>query len=329
MAAGYARKYTTGMDRGNRAVRWDVGGVPAELGDLGADSDGHTESFANAINASGTTVGAALKYTGGTYFGSRAVRWEASSVLATELGHLGTDTSGETEAHAGAINISGTAIGFARKYAGGTDLGLRAVRWDAGGTAATELGNLGMSSSGVSHGYATAVNAAGTAVGSVQKHSGGREVGLRAVRWDASSTVATELGHLGTDGNGVTNSYAIAINASGTAVGWAEAYPGGTHAGNRAVFWSGDAVAIDLNTLLSPADATLWTLSRATAISDTNWVTGVGWFDADGPGPLGAYNRLFLIQIPEPANLCLLSIAAGALLRRSHLRVTPKTTAGL
>ena len=36
-----------------------------------------------------------------------------------------------------------TTVGSARKYTNGTEVGYRAVRWDAGATTATELGNLG------------------------------------------------------------------------------------------------------------------------------------------------------------------------------------------
>ena len=77
----------------------------------------------------------------GTYLGTAAVRWDASGTAATELGNLGTDTSGYTERQAYAINTAGTAVGYANKYSpDGTFLGHRAVRWDASGTAA-ELGN--------------------------------------------------------------------------------------------------------------------------------------------------------------------------------------------
>src|SRR5512132_663648 len=43
---------------------------------------------------------------------------------------------------------NGAAVGYAQKYIGGTDLGPRALRWDASGNAATELSGLGTSSSG-------------------------------------------------------------------------------------------------------------------------------------------------------------------------------------
>ena len=88
----------------------------------------------------------------------------------------------------------------------GRDLGHRAVRWDASGTAATELGNLGTDANGVTQSVAVAINDAGTAVGYADKYDdSGVCLGDRAVRWDASGTAATELGNLGTDIGGITD----------------------------------------------------------------------------------------------------------------------------
>src|SRR5207237_385398 len=173
-------------------------------------------------------------------------------------------------------------------------------RWGASGTAATELGNLGQISS-----RAYALNAAGTAVGSADKAAGR----ARAVRWDASGTAATELGSLDTDGF----SEAYAINAAGTVVGYSATIDGETVIGKRAALWGADAVAVDVNTLIDPAGG--WNLFEASSISDTNWVGGWGDYDPDGTGPLEAYSRAFLLQVPatvpEPGP-GLIALPAGA-----------------
>ena len=44
--------------------------------------------------------------------------------------------------------------------------------------------------------------------------------------------------------------------------------------------------------------------------------SGIGVFDPDGAGGLDAYDRLFLVQVPEPATLSLLAIGGLALIRR-------------
>ncbi len=375
-AVGYAIKYDSGVSKGNHAVRWDASGTAAtELGHLGTDSSGVTDSRAHAINTVGTSVGSAEKYESGVSKGNRAVRWDASGTAATELGHLATDSSGYTFSEAYAINDAGTAVGVAAKHEADVDDGNRAVRWDASGTAATELGHLGLSTIGYTYSAAYAINAAGTAVGSAEKYESGSEMGIRAVRWDASGTAATELGHLGTidghtiseayaindagtavgyawksesdvskgiravrwdasgtaatelghlgtDANGYTTSRAYAINAAGIAVGFAQEYDlSGAFLGQRAVAWGLDGVAIDLNTLLGPDDAAGWlNLFQAASINDAGWVTGLGTYDPDGAGPLGAYTRMFLLDasslIPEPASLSLLALGGMVMLRR-------------
>jgi MYXO-CTERM domain-containing protein len=325
-AAGSAFKYSFLTSFGSRAVRWNASGAVTELGTLGTDSGGGTYGSAHAINTAGTVVGAAEKYTAGTNLSFRAVRWDASGTSATELGNLGTDGSGVTFALATAINTAGVAIGFAQKYTGGVHVGPRAVRWDASGTSATELGNLGTSIiNGSTNSVAYGINDAGAVVGVASKITGGGSLGPRAVRWDASGTSATELGNLGTDSSGVAYSQAYAINTAGAAVGYAAKYTDGTLVGDRAVLWNLDGGTFDLNTLIDSDSG--WTLTQAYGISNTNWVTGIGLFDPDGAGPLDGYGRYFLLDassvVPEPAGLALLSLGGIALLRRrAWLKIT-------
>jgi hypothetical protein len=210
---------------------------------------------------------------------------------------LGTKTNGVTTSEAYAVNDSGTAVGYARKYVAGVDFGNRAVRWDSSSTLGTELGNLGTTSGGTTQSFAYAVNSSGTAVGYSTKYISGVYYGDQAVRWDASSATAIELGGLG---NGY-ETFALAVNDSGTAVGWARPTISGIF---RALAWRSDGNAIDLNTMIDPASG--WTLNQAYSISNTGWVTGVGVFDSDGPGGEAAYQRLFLMQmVPEPGTLLL------------------------
>jgi hypothetical protein len=258
------------------------------------------------------------KYSGDADLGSRAVRWDASGTAATELGNIGTDGSGYTQSGATAVNVAGTAIGGARKYAGGIDVGLRAVRWDAAGTAATELGNLGTSGSGYTSTQAYAISSAGTAVGYAEKYTGGVDLGTRAVRWDGSGA-ATELIYLG---SGYTQSLAYSINAAGVAVGEASGVSGAFP--YRALLWNPNTTAaIDLGTLIDPNSG--WTLVEADGISDTNWVAGWGYFDPDGGGPLAFYSREFLLDVssivvPEPSSIALLALGGFALLRHRWRR---------
>jgi hypothetical protein len=283
----------------SRAVRWDASGTAAtelELLGLFFNSEG------TAINNAGVVVGWVSKYdSSGEYKGNRAVRWDAWGTVVTELDNLGTGASGGTWTRANDINATGTAVGYAEKHDAGVSKGYRAVRWDASGTAATELGVLGFSGNfDVTESYAVAINDAGAAVGYTSKYDGsGVYMGERAVRWDASGTAAIELGNLGTDASGYTETNIYAINDAGIAVGYADDYDdSGTNLGERAVFWGLNGDAVDLNTLIDPVSG--WTLTQAHAISNTGWIGGSGLFDPDGAGGQESYARLFLLQLPAP-----------------------------
>jgi len=314
---GSSSKYA-GTYGGTVAVRWDAGVTAAtELGHLGLDEDGQAYASSVAVNDAGTAVGHAIKYVARVNHGIRAVRWDAGSTAATELGHLGTNARGETAAFTVAVDAAGTAVGFSRKYSAGVFLGDRAVRWDAGATAATELGNLGTNASGRAYGSAHMINASGTSIGYVEKYVGNVNLGERAVRWEAGGTAATELGVLGTL-SGVTSAYAYAINAHGTIVGTVVEYDENIFRGFRAVLWRADNSAFDLNRLIDPASG--WTLNFAYGISDTNFVAGLAKFDPDGAGPVQAYQRMFVIDataaVPEPGLAAVLTPVGVALLRR-------------
>ena len=178
-AISYAEKYANGVDLGSRAVRWDVSGTATELGNLGTDNSAVTYVVAFGINPAGAAVGYAYK-NGEVNLGERAVRWDASSGAATELDSLGSSSSGSSSSDAYAINAGGVAVGTSGKYVGGTGVGSRAVRWDASGTAATELGNLGANISGITHSQAYSLNTGGTAVGYAEKWTGNTSLGYRA-----------------------------------------------------------------------------------------------------------------------------------------------------
>jgi hypothetical protein len=255
VAVGSVRKMEAGSNMGNRAIRWDASGI-LELPNLGMMyvSD-YTNTYARAVSDAGIAVGSARKYIGpgSVDVGDRAVRWNAAGTIVTELGHLGTNSSGSTNGSARAVNAGGTAVGYMRKFANNADRGERAVRWDASGTAATELGVLSTNSSGFTTGRAEAVNASGTAVGYVQHYQDNLEKGNRPVRWDANGTVATALGMLGAYDSGYASGYALAINDAGTTAGNVTKYVDNTDKGECAVRWeSGSTVAVELGHLGTP-----------------------------------------------------------------------------
>jgi hypothetical protein len=312
---GYANTFAAGQS-GPRAVRWNAGQTAAtELGNIGINTSGNGSALALAINSAGTIVGYGEKFDGNLDNGNRAIRWDAGTNAATELGNLGTTAAGYTNTRATAINDAGAAVGYAEKFTVIGDLGRRAARWDATGTTATELGNLGTDNVGATQSIAYDISAAGTTVGSADKYLMGASIGKRAVRWDATGTTATELGLLPANDPARGFAEAFSINSAGLAVGLsANLNANGTgSSGARAVLWGLDGQAIDLNTLIDPASG--WFLGAAYAISDTNWITGTATFDPDGAGSTPTTVRGFLIHVPEPASLGVLTFA-NALLRR-------------
>jgi hypothetical protein len=287
------------------AVRWtNSGGTAMELGTVAAIG-ANAYYLARAVNVAGIAVGQVSYNPTPTDIGSRPIRWDAAGT-ATQLGDLGTYPASNVNDNVSAalsINAAGTAVGQLLKN-GGFALGYRAVRWDAAGVAATELGNLGTSTSGVATDGAWAINDAGMIAGRAEKYNpAGTLLGSRAVRWNSGQTAAIELGNLGTDLSGTTRTdigSARPMNASGMIVGTAKKYdPSGNLLGNRAVYWGANATAVDLNTLIDPTGG--WVLSSAAAISDTGWIAGNGLFDPDGAGGQAAYDRMFLLQLPPLA----------------------------
>lgn len=315
---GQSEKFESGISSGTRAVRWNSSATTAiELGHLGLLPGGFTYAYAYGINDLGTIVGVSDKPSPTGTFGTRAVRWNAGSGVAVELGNLGTDVNGNTGATAYDVNNSSTVVGIAFKYEAGDYVGQRAVRWEGGSTIATELETLGFNASGVGMSYASAINDDGTVIGASTKYALGVDLGNRAVRWDSTSTSPIELGNLGTDVLGITKTEALGLNNQNLVVGNARKYESGVNVGTRAVLWRENGVALDLNQIIDPASG--WLLTDAQAISNTNWIKGIGLFDPDGAGGQVAYSRLFLIQIPEPSccTIAFLFSSAAIVFRRS------------
>lgn len=272
---GYARRYEAGDNMGDRAVRWGTSGV-MELGHLGTNSSGFTKTLAYAINVAGTAVGNSNKYEGDEDRGTRAVRWDVSGT-ATELDNLGgADLNDRTQNLAYAINTAGTAVGFGQKYDGDDRwLGDRALRWGAGGTAVTELGTFSLRlDDGYAFNRAYAINDGGTVVGYGTQYALGFNKGNRALRWNAAGSVQ-ELGNLGTDNDAFTENRAVAVNASGTTVGYGRKYESGTNAGDRAIRWAAaDPAAQELDTL--GVNSSGYALNRAYAINAAGTAVGYG-----------------------------------------------------
>jgi hypothetical protein len=239
--------------------------------------------------------------------------WDTNGA-ALELGDLGTNSSGFTRSEAYEVDNAGRVGGYAKKYVSGFDRGTRAVRWDSTG-AAVELGTLATDTNGFAENEVFEMNGAGQMVGA----SGANAAALRAVRWDPDSTIPIELGRISTVAGFLPDSKAYFINERGEAVGTAEK----SQSDERAVYWRPDGSVLDLNDLIDPASG--WLLTDARCITENGWIMGFGSFDPDGAGTQAAYQRLYIMQVPEPEALTLLVCGSVLFLRTRWARRRAET----
>jgi hypothetical protein len=281
-SAGVAVGSAGGYD-GAHAVRWETDGTITELADLGAAPSHLYSARAFSINDNGVAVGSAQKFdSSGVYYGWQPSRWDTNGA-ATELGNLGTGLFDQTNCDVYAINAASVAVGYCSTYdANGYFRDHRAVRWGSSG-AAQELGNLGSAADGSRFSEAYAINVSGTSVGYASKYdASGKYLGDFAVRWDNAGSV-TELEALGADASGRSIGKAVAINASGTIVGYCYKYDlTGVSEGQRAVRWgAAGATGEELGTLGTAPDGS--TTSSALAENASGAAVGFAYlYDAFG-----------------------------------------------
>ncbi len=221
-AAGYAEDYDSqGNFLGEFAVRWNASGTAATKLD---NLPGTISGIGYAINSAGTVVGIQSGDNG-----YAPARWDASGTSISQLGILGTDSTGFTFAGAIKINSAGTAVGYAEKYDDShNDLGFRAVLWHASDTAANELANLGTDLDGHTFSSASAINNAGFTVGEAEAFDeDGNDLGSRAVYWNPDGTVV-DLNTLIDPASGWLLTNATAISDTGWIAGIGNYDPDGS-----------------------------------------------------------------------------------------------------
>lgn len=151
----------------------------------------------------------------------------------------------------------------------------RAQRWTVDGSIAFSMSELGPSPDGHDQQRVSSINDAGISAGYSTKYSAaGINLGLRAVRWDASGH-PTELGTLGTSASGYASASVEAINLAGTAVGRATDYLSGTGNAFHAVRWeAGSTIAVRLDGLTDANDGQNYV--TALDVNDAGVAVGYG-----------------------------------------------------
>jgi uncharacterized membrane protein len=276
------------------AVRWESGThALTPLGTRCADGTELRDTFSCAINDAGTIAGSTFV---------QILRWDAATLVPEVLAFPNDPNEYVCYVEVIGIDPAGTILGdlVSRCQSHPTDGLARAVRWDAAG-GLTVLDGLGVDANGsVGFVRAEAMNRAGATVGYATKFVAGRDVGYRAVRWEAGASAATELESLPAEPNHALHSMAYAVSDTGIAVGYVAtsiSYPDD----ERATMWGPDGKMIDLNTLIDPNSG--WTLTRAMSISeDGQWIGGKGQFQPIVQGPFAPYARLWAVRLSEAAD---------------------------
>jgi probable HAF family extracellular repeat protein len=273
---------TIGEGPFNYPVVWDAAGASTLMTITGP------AGYASSINASGQVSGYNQEDSAATFIG--AVIWNGGNGVATLLNTI--STGGVFYSYAVGINAAGTAVGFAHDDSNES----QAVVWN--GVTPQVLPH----AEPLDQSAAQAINANGQIVGVIQDHTSGAvipyfwdtktngplltlggEEGVAAgindsaqiVGWSDSSTgsqhatlwtngMATDLGFV----TGYTSSVAHRINSAGMIVGYSAV--SGNDFG-RATLWDGKTV-LDLNSVLSTADAKFITLTDAVGINDKGWI---------------------------------------------------------
>ena len=270
-AIGVGNKYNNNVGIGRRALRWTVGGSPTELGGL-TNANLNTMGEAFAINNAGVVVGYASKPMSG---GQRAVRYDSASATSpTELATLTLNNNGQGESAAVAISNSGIAAGYSSIYQSNVYKGTRAVRWLPGSTSATPLDVINTDSSGIGYATATAINDAGTTVGSGRRTGpGDANLGFRPLRWASNSVTPFELDVINARADGYAYGGTYAINAAGATVGFSKRFAGNNDMGDRPARWNTGGTGISELGVLG-TDVNGSTTGYARDLNDAGTATG-------------------------------------------------------
>jgi len=243
---------------------------------------------ATGVNNANLVVGSAYNIANGDFQPFTS----AGGATPTKLNFLGpaAPLQAGTLALANGVNTAGVVVGEGDRETGTAVFNPSfAIRYPAGSTTPADLPHpAGFQSS---HGFA--INDAGNVAGFTETlDAAGNPVLTRGYFYNG--TTATALGIL----TGGTASFGNAINNNNTVVGDAD-----SAAGSRAVIYNG-ATPIDLNTLLTGANAGSWTLQAAWGIADNGLIVGYGL--------IGGQQRAFMLTpVPEPGTLALCGAAAA------------------
>jgi hypothetical protein len=260
---------STGQNPAQQVLRWASPSQPTVLEN--GISGTTVGSSASGIDPLGTAVGTSLRFEADstgffTSTFSRPVRWSAGTTTATPLdvSAPGGKTANKNSGDTAGIDANGTTYGTVYTYAQSSNIsgnfGLTAVRWNAGGTALTELAHAPAPANGFVEDTITRVRPNGFLAGQTEIHSGSPQTQQIPTRWSPDGSVT--LLELPPDAVASSSlSRIFDLNDSGTAVGRVATKTTGFD-GLRPVRWdAGTAAPTMLGLLGTPTDTTsAWAL---------------------------------------------------------------------
>lgn len=308
--------------QGTEAFKWQNGTMTGLgfLSTAGTDSRGRPTSFAYGVNDAGTAAGWAQVYDSShNSVGREAVLYQNGAV--TDLGNLGTSSTGAVNSYGYNINNSGQIVGLSDVYDANHVAKGQAAFVSLNGQT-TVIGNFGTDANGQGFSAAASINDAGQVAGGSEIYDANHvDHGSAAFIWQNGQM--TRLGNLGTDANGNGSSTAQAINNVGQIIGSSDVYDANhTLLYNHPYFYSGGAMT-DLYTLIGPNSG--WTNLNPFGLNDSGQIVGYGTYQGS--------TQAFLIQsadqsaAPEASSVAtvgLLALCLGALLLRARRRKAPK-----
>ncbi|HEX8769170.1 MAG TPA: hypothetical protein VF711_00225 [Acidimicrobiales bacterium] len=183
-----------------RATLWKASKTAVDLGSVLGDT-----SAANDINSGGTIVGRAS-----TYYGGRAVIWDAASHTPTVLPAPGGPANSGANAEARGVNTTGLVAGWAAP--GTSTSSSHAVVWNPAAGSVSDIGTLcGEGQPWVDGSAASDINDSGYVVGRSNACTG---YGSHAFVWNPNTNVMTDIS------GGAVQSEANAVNGAGQVVGY-------------------------------------------------------------------------------------------------------------
>jgi probable HAF family extracellular repeat protein len=267
------------IDHGIRAFSWNKG----KLSNLNAENDNFLTSQAIASNGNGWVLGSGQFYEQGIDKGIRLFLWKAGKIksVGSIIGHYGAATD---------LNINNRVVGYHQNLDDqGNAVSNRAFLWGIGNLSdLTPICNVPLDSS--SYNAAIAINDADTVLGSSDVcDPEGNILSGHAVLWKNGNL--KDLGALGADPNGYSDSTPVAININDQVIGYSSIFDGeGNWQGQHGFLWLNGTMH-DMGSL--GVDESGYSFSTPYAINANGQVVGFSTYSENG---VAKGNRAFLYQ---------------------------------